>query len=129
MVASLVTSSRSRRRSSVTSRSRISAPTCSPSARNGIARRNSVTSPLSTSTSAAALPVTTAASCSSTNWLPRISSPVTAISRLPTRSVISPSRRYADSAFGLANVTMPARSIRMQPSPTRGDVDSIRSPL
>ena len=39
MVASLVTSSRSRRRSSVTSRSSTSPPTCSPAGRSGIARR------------------------------------------------------------------------------------------
>ena len=37
-----------------------------------------------------------------------------------TRSPISPSRRYALSAFGLAYSTSPAASIRMNPSPTRG---------
>ena len=43
MVVSLVTSSRSRRRRSVTSRSRITPPMCSPSGRSGIARTISAT--------------------------------------------------------------------------------------
>ena len=85
-------------------------------------------SEFSISISLAARPVSTEASTSSTLCPLCSSSPVTSFSRLPTRSVTSPIRRYADNAFGLANVTMPCRSTRMQPSPTRGVVDSSRSP-
>ena len=65
MVASLVTSSRSRRRRSVTSRSSTSAPMCSPVGRSGIERRISVAAPLPISVSRGIRPPRTALRVSS----------------------------------------------------------------
>ena len=65
MVASLVTSSRSRRRRSVTSRSSTSAPIRSPSGRSGMLRRMRLTWSVPTSVSRSACPESTALSVSS----------------------------------------------------------------
>ena len=65
MVASLVTSSRSRRRRSVTSRTSTSAPMCSPCGRSGMARTISETDSVPISVSRWARPPSTALSVSS----------------------------------------------------------------
>ena len=102
MVASLVISSRSRRRSSVTSRTRISAPVRSPPTMSGMAR-SWTTEPLpSISASRGARPQATSISDSSTGSPGLHSLAVSGPSSAPTRSVARPSRRNADSALGLA---------------------------
>ena len=49
-----------------------------------------------------------------------MSSVVSSGSDSPSSSPSKPRRLNADSAFGLANVTMPSASIRIRPSEARG---------
>ena len=102
MVASLVSSSRSLRRSSVTSLTRTSAPVRLPATTSGM-ERSWTTAPLpSISVSLGARPLATSISDSSTGSPAAPSCAVAAPSSAPMRSAASPSRRYADWAFGLA---------------------------
>ena len=102
MVASLVSSSRSRRRSSETSRTSSTAPTRWLYSVTGTARRERLTPRASTSVRQAARPITTSGSDSSTGELASTSGVTTSASGRPTISSVTPSRWNAESAFGLA---------------------------
>ena len=132
IVASLVMSSCSWWRSSVTSRLSTIAPIRSPRWRIGIARSDTVTPRASMSVRHGARPVTTSGSDSSTTSLPLSSRVVTSASDSPSSSSSKPMRLNAESALGLANVVMPSTSRRMSPSeargaPRRGPVGAPRS--
>ena len=93
MVASLVISSRSRRRSSVTSRTRTSAPVRLPPTISGI-DRSWTTEPFpSTSASRGARPAATTISDSSSGSSEAHRPAVTTLSSAPIRSAARPSRR------------------------------------
>ena len=84
IVVSLVTSSRSRRRRSVTSRTRISAPMCSPAGRSGMARTIRATDSVPSSVSWLTRPPSTALSVSSSGrWRCGTSSRVRSVSTQP----------------------------------------------
>ncbi len=105
MVASLVSSSRSRRRNSVTSRTRISAPVRWPPTMSGIERSWTTAPWPSISVSLGARPRATSISDSSTGspfLLALVSDALAAPSSAPSKSAVKPSLRYADCAFGLA---------------------------
>ena len=94
MVASLVTSSRSRLRRSVTSRTSTSAPISRPCGRSGMARTISDTESVPISASRLARPPSTALSVSSSGRSRGgTSSRVTSLRRSPSRSPEWPSRR------------------------------------
>ena len=120
IVASLVISSRSWWRTSVTSRHSTIAPTRSPRLRIGMVRRLTVTPRASMSVRHGARPVTTSGSDSSTSFWPTMRSVVTSASDSASSSPAKPMRLKAESAFGLAKVTMPSTSNRMRPSDARG---------
>ena len=102
MVASLVISSRSRCRSSVTSRTSTSAPVRRPFTTSGMARSWTTEPFPSTSVSRGARPLAVTMSESSVGRPGAHSRAVSGPSSAPTRSAARPSLRYADSAFGLA---------------------------
>ena len=83
-------------------------------------RSDTVTPRASTSVRHGALPVTTSGSDSSTTTRPAMSSVVTSASDSPSSSPAKPIRLKAESAFGLANPTIPSTSSRMSPSEARG---------
>ena len=113
MVASLVKRSRSLRRRSVTSRSRIAAPVTSPLEMRGMQRIINMTSgSLSTSSIAGSL----FAKASSTA---EVSSP-RAAKLEPTIAEVIDARCKAFTAFGDAKVMRSRESMTSTPSPTRG---------
>ena len=116
MVASFDSRARSVLRSSETSRSSTTAP-C-PSA-SGIERSDRVPPVVSTSSTPAVAPVATLTSAWSAEAAPPRMRATTRAICTPTNGVVSPIARIADWAFGLANCTVPLRSIRSRPSPTR----------
>ena len=110
MVASLVTSWRSLLRRSLTSRQSTMAPTRSRSASSGSTRTIRCASPLTSSVRRALRPDSTEPTESSTGSGPAGNSAAVSVGRCSsTRSPISPSRRYALSAFGLAYSTVARR--------------------
>ncbi|VTR77981.1 hypothetical protein CHMI_02757 [Cellulomonas hominis] len=120
IVASLVMSSRSRRRSSDTSRQSRTAPMRSWSSVSGTARRDRATPCASMSVRHGARPMRTSGIDSSTVDFCSTRSATTSTSDRPTRSSIAPSRWKQDRAFGLAYRTSPSEFRRTRPSPTRG---------
>ena len=103
IVASLVSSSCSRRRSSETSRTRSIAPVLTPAFVIGMARIVTVALAVSTSVRHDARPMTTTASDSSTCWAPPAARSATIFaSTSPMTSPMCPIRCTADTAFGLA---------------------------
>ena len=102
MVASLVISSRSRRRSSLTSRSSRIAPVRCPASTSGIARIETLAPREETSVRHGARPVTTSARLSSTGDSSRSTSVTIWASGPPTTSPTWPSRWMAEIALGLA---------------------------
>ena len=120
IVASLVISSRSLRRSSVTSRTRMTAPVRRPSSVSGTARRESVPPRACMSERQAARPMSTSGSDSSTGLRDCSTSVDSSARVVPVMSPSMPKRWKAERAFGEVHRTTPASSSSTTPSPTRG---------
>ena len=113
IVASLDSSSRSRRRSSEMSRSSTTAPLAAPRSSSGMHRISTTTSLPRDSSSVTGEPVANAVR---TTFSSRPSSP----SRRPSAVGVNAERCSVDTAFGEAYSTRPDESSTITPSPTRG---------
>ena len=113
IVASLLISSRSRLRRSVTSRTSSTPPAISPPARIGRQRHSRATSDAGSNSSTIGMRCSYALRTMS-SWKP------SSASVMPTALAWMPTRCSAELAFGDRYVTRPAASRLITPSPTRG---------